>query len=552
MIKRTLLSILTVAVLFVGWISQPSKIARAETCRNFLTPEEFPGQWFVEFGTTTPGVMPVYSVSQNADYVPAIGDTRRYAPHQQRVRVWFNFGDTVRVSSITFHIWAAGWDMWPMYAYLSLYVSGQLSGNFNTFTFNTNEDGQQVTSAWPNQRADIAVVDIKLPYDTDTVDPFFLQVEEICYEADFNTLVWNPPTSTPPPTSTNPAPTSMPIPSSTATRTRTPAPSGTPVPTITPGGPTLTPSNTLPPTYNYDGPTSPPTFSPDDAIGVQNPFNSPTPRPPNNGYPFQGPNFPTLQLPSPTPIPFLPTLTLIPAVIVTGTPNSMPVAIAQISTQIGGVAQQAQAWSTQIVRDGQGTALPSIANQANRIGSEVGGAFAVIRAIPQGIGRAGDIVLFLILLIAFNLLLRLFIFIFTVLEWLFRQAKAIFSMVFGFFTMILIVFMVVAMLTTNIHAQAQSPTATPTLTLTPTLLPINPTATSPYGYFRDTPTPYSIHPESLPNYFDTSGTTGTFADTIINGYRSFGAVADFISFIAMAAIAVMLLVRLFKRMNKPE
>jgi hypothetical protein len=119
---------------------------------------------------------------------------------------------------------------------------------------------------------------------------------------------------------------------------------------------------------------------------------------------------------------------------------------------------------------------------------------------------------------------------------------------------LLIALFIAALLVVPIVALADpTPTPTreplPTYTPSPTLIPISPSPTSKYQGFRITPTPLHITPQpTLQAQFDTVGMTGTFADTIINGYKAlnFGGVLDIVSFFAMVLIVIAMLIRIQK------
>src|SRR5512143_176552 len=115
------------------------------------------------------------------------------------------------------------------------------------------------------------------------------------------------------------------------------------------------------------------------------------------------------------------------------------------------------------------------------------------------------------------------------------------------------------LLSLPVAALADTPTPTPTRTPFPTwtptatLIPLSPTATSKYQGFRLTPTPLHITPEpTLVAQFDTAGSTGTFADTIINAYRAMNVsgVGDFVSFIVVALVIVVYLTRIQRRLTE--
>ncbi len=106
-------------------------------------------------------------------------------------------------------------------------------------------------------------------------------------------------------------------------------------------------------------------------------------------------------------------------------------------------------------------------------------------------------------------------------------------------------------------ADTPTPTATrtpfPTWTPTGTLRSLQPTATSKYQGFRLTPTPLTLMPmPTLEEQFDMTSSTGTFADTIINAYKTMNTngVGDFVSFVVVALVVVVYLVRVQKRLTE--
>jgi hypothetical protein len=117
----------------------------------------------------------------------------------------------------------------------------------------------------------------------------------------------------------------------------------------------------------------------------------------------------------------------------------------------------------------------------------------------------------------------------------------------------------ILLLSVPVAVLADTPTPTPTRTPFPTwtptatLIPLSPTATSKYQGFRLTPTPLHITPQAtLQAQFDTSGSTGTFADTIINAYKAMNVsnVGDFVSFIVVALVIVVYLTRIQRRLTE--
>ena len=102
------------------------------------------------------------------------------------------------------------------------------------------------------------------------------------------------------------------------------------------------------------------------------------------------------------------------------------------------------------------------------------------------------------------------------------------------------------------HADSPTATSTPVPSATPTLLPIAPTATSPYLYLRPTPTALAL---DLTTYsIDLHTDPGPMADTAINIYRSFnqGHILDYVMFMAVVGVAVLYLIRIIARTTKDE
>jgi disulfide bond formation protein DsbB len=98
--------------------------------------------------------------------------------------------------------------------------------------------------------------------------------------------------------------------------------------------------------------------------------------------------------------------------------------------------------------------------------------------------------------------------------------------------------------------------AQPPPTATPTLIPIQPTATSKYAGLRPTPTMFPTGAATRITGFDTRNVTGGFADTIINTYRfiniNTGGAFDIISFFALVLFLMALLVRLKNQLENRD
>lgn len=255
-------------------------------------------------------------------------------------------------------------------------------------------------------------------------------IESICYRTRATTPTpwftpsFEPPTRTPSRTP-SPAPSLTPsvAPSPTQTRTPTDGPTPTPTNTGTPGpSPTALPSPTGPIPTGSSGSMATAQI-PDDRC-TDPLFADANCR----GIPILRP--PTLQLQSPTAFvigdmpTYLPSVTLYPTgtagVSITGTPPTpIPGVTPQFITPGAGVATAIAGQNTGL-RDGQGTPV-GIGDGIYRAGAALGTGWGIVRTIANSdLGEVGNILLFIIMLIVFNITVRLILFMYPVIVAIFK------------------------------------------------------------------------------------------------------------------------------------
>lgn len=108
------------------------------------------------------------------------------------------------------------------------------------------------------------------------------------------------------------------------------------------------------------------------------------------------------------------------------------------------------------------------------------------------------------------------------------------------------------------RADTATPTPTPTLTplptLTPTgtLIPIQPTATSRWEYFRATPSPMVLPTLAPHSTLAIKDGAGSLADSVVNHYKAINSthVADIGAFILVAMIVVAMLLRIQNKITR--
>lgn len=391
----------------------------------------------------------------------------------------------------------------------------------------------------------------------DTAQAFVVIVDRVCFQTPSNeaTRTPTPPTQTRTPTATSqytPPPTNTPRPTTTLTPslTRTPnplTPTKTPSPSPGAGTPTALPQNTLEPL-------------------VSGHFPTPSPQSSDLRFPFPVPRLPNPGMVAPSAIPARTTATAALATAFRGDVSG--VALIPVEGALTSVAQYSgavKAWSTQVFLDAQGTPMADLRNQANQIGGNIGGFFYVLRTMRESIGQTGDLVVILLIVIGFNILVRIIVFVISFVFFMWRALMVLIRLVsqspgaavFLIALIFVIVILIAASATPGNFSEAtpvalatRTPTGTITLTVTTTLLPIVPTATSRFIGFRPTPTALTLAtvPFVVGDAFD-----GTSADYAINTYRTLntmsGGLVDFIAFIALVAIALVVGVRLVRILN---
>jgi hypothetical protein len=166
-------------------------------------------------------------------------------------------------------------------------------------------------------------------------------------------------------------------------------------------------------------------------IPTATPFDEPfsTPEPPNSQCTsiadndpscnfLPQPDFPMPEIYSPTPIPFLSTLTPLPSitryVTMTGVPGT-PIAVGMFSTNVDASIDRLEALSTLQVIGPDGTPMAML-QSVYETGATVGSAFGFLRGVANvDMGRWSNVLLFLIALIGLNLLIRLTLFAIPIL-----------------------------------------------------------------------------------------------------------------------------------------
>jgi hypothetical protein len=266
----------------------------------------------------------------------------------------------------------------------------------------------RVTETFPNIPVDHLLVYAEVEYLEGIEQMIAINVSEICYYSR---------SATPTPAMT-----------STSTATRTETPTLTPSITYTPI--TLTPTESLTPVHSATPLT--PTL---DLTLDSGDFGSPLP-PDNecrdvlNPCPlFPVPVFEPIDLPSPTgmavgqnpsgtPMPSLtplPTFTMYPTGDGSGNSDLRP-----ISTHVSELSDSLYGEATRIVVGADGNPA-DIPNSAHEIGLNIGTLFGLARTIQSAdLGRVGGVISFLILLIAFNIALRLLLFAVPIIAAFFR------------------------------------------------------------------------------------------------------------------------------------
>lgn len=300
----------------------------------------------------------------------------------------------------------------------TLTLGGNPAGGQSTFVPAATVWHQWTQTYYPaGNKADRIDIDLQNP------DPdLALQMFQLCF-------LDIPPTNTP---TNTPAPTSVPTDTPVPTETNTPDWTDTPVPTLT-----ETSTGTLPPTSTITRTPLPtrtpaPTRTPIPATLGSGSFSSPVPPQscqdpfnPCGALPFDVPNFPPINLPSPPPFTavamvdptLLPNLSMTPfgtgTVTATGTFVTEQAGVYDYATNIAQVANDIQITPGLLDDNSQ---LIDIANSGNQIGSYIGGFFAVARAV-QGffLGKTGNVIALFLLLVAFIIIVNILCFVLPIL-----------------------------------------------------------------------------------------------------------------------------------------
>ncbi len=438
----------------------------------------------------------------------------------------------------------------------------------------------------PNVEADFIRVDILQATDHvgEPAQPWYYQVNRLCGEQLVPTPTKTPTaaaTNTPNYTATSggtltPYPTRTATITKTPTRTRTPVPTWTRTPTFTatatstitdtPTGTItpVTPTDTLSPTpWVYIPPTLEPTDVPMQSTLAEYSYSSP--QPPSGEctdvgdpcYLWPDLNLPDLNLTTPTAVAMLPTLTPLPTTspwVLDSSGTPVIIMVQEVNRLATAISSINGVNTTMNLVDAEGTPV-MVAQQFYQAGGEIGGFIAVIRGVlPQDIGPAGGLLLFILAMVLLNIQIRLILFLLPIII---KIIEFIANIVGALLKLLLLIGLAIVLLSAPNRALAQSPTPTatvtplPTWTVTPTLYTPGPSATSKYGGLRATPTALSITPYAMV-YFDLDEGTGQIADNVINFYRLFNSsnLLDMVSFVGLLILCVIFLARSLNRLTK--
>lgn len=552
--KRFLVGLIALAI-FVGTIIVAPKPAKALVCFDYSN-ALFPG-WRIVYGGDVRSEFFDGVTRQVVDGAPI---TFSDGDPGSRVQLEYLFEPREVTSVTVFFSYAYGITLPDPHELGALVFYDYGGGNVINIVYDKYLRGSEIYGTqWFRFNTAVSANGILITFDQRGVpglepNPFIaLGINEICFNQQLPTptidATFIPSTRTPTMT-----------PSITLTRTPTltltPSETFTPTPTYTLGGPTVTETMTPSGTFTA-GPTFAssltgreiPTVVEGDThcLDFANPCN-----------PIGPPVFPKIDLPSPTGIAMLSSLTALPSMtaragtggtpagtVTPGTPGpSIGYAATSISQMIGAFD------GTPYYSNAEGTPVAG-PQGIYEAGAAMGSLFGLARGLTTAeLGRVGTLLTFLIAIIALNLLIRFGVFALPI-------ALKLINLFLNFIQAILpfAIAIVFLLSVAPIHAQGPTPTSTPlpTWTPSPTLYPVQPTATSKYGGVLLTPTPFSINPDpTLVARFDMRSAATNFAQTVINMYHTLNQnnIANFVSFIAMVLILIAFLVRIQRKLTE--
>ncbi len=394
--KNKIAVILTIALIFVAVaISYPEPAtAQGNACVQLAN---FPASWTITQGTTVSDAV----FAAEGTYT---GITSNY------LDIDLSGLTPVKIASLTFQFSYSGFgDEYSTDVGIEVKSGGSQVGLYQE-GFNPllgTGSWSQFVATFPNALAadEIHVVAVHNATGQHGGNPIGIKITGYCYDPSQSITATPQPSATPQPTST-PLPTETPLPSDT--------PSHTPIPTNTPNGSeTAGPSPTLEPSLT-PGPSRTPVLSPT-AGGVGSGFGGgkfqTVPAPgacgdsadnPCGVLPFQPPVFSTLGLQGPTSIsPYTPLPTM------TGVVGGAGATVVAMATGLNSSVNGVIAASTFTISDAQGTPV-SLPSAASDMGSKLGDFFGLIRSVAGlNLGKSGVIVAFVLLALAFVLILRI-------------------------------------------------------------------------------------------------------------------------------------------------
>lgn len=405
---------------------------------------------------------------------------------------------------------------------------------------------------------------------SDPLQKFVLFVDKVCFAEPFPTPIPNP-TLVPPTVTRTPSNT----PQHTLVPTNSPPPTTTRTPTITRTPSATAATHTPSPTAGAGTPTDTP--APPSVTGTLAPllsgsFPTPTPNRPNLHFPFPVPIFPTPAVVVPSPISDYIPATAPVATSYAGNPVGMiQVPLEDSLTKVAAYQAGVLGWATQVFLDAEGTPMADLRNQAHQIGSGIGGFFVVLRGLRDSVGQTGDLVVILLLVLAFNIMIRIVTFVLTFVFFAWRLIRMMITFIAqtpAIFIFLVIVVIIIGILIIS-GARSDSlpvagggtittltPTSTGSVTATATLLPIEATATSRFQGFRQTPTPIPLNMTPVFGITLPPDVSGQTADRIINTYRAANTatngMVDVLAFIMVAGVTIGLGIRLVGRLNRDK